>query len=97
MNVCEQIFDYTIVCGKRNLYQLDLGYKVIDLTFCQLLSFRKKILEYSSHTSLEEVIDTTNFILLALADNKHIVYLDVPQILQLKEVVLSLFKEPTVY
>jgi len=95
MNLCVQQFDYTITCEKRNVYQLNLGYKVIDLTFCQLLSFRNKILAYSSHESLEEILDTSNFVLLFLADNKHVVYLDVPQLLQLREVVLSLFKTPT--
>ena len=92
MNLCAEKISYSISSEKRNLHQLDLGYKVIDLTFCQLLSFRKKILEYSTEESLITILNTDNFILLFVADKKHLIYLDVPQLLQLKEVVLSLFK-----
>lgn len=96
MNLCTEKIDYSITCGKRNVYHLNIGYKIIDLTFCQLLAFRKKILDYSTTESLETILDNDNFILLFIADNKHLIYLDVPQILQLKNVVLSLFQKHTV-
>jgi len=96
MNLCSEKISYSISSEKRNVHQLDLGYKVIDFTFCQLLSFRKKILEYSTPESLETILYTDNFILLLVADNKHLIYLDVPQLLKLKELVLSLFKPQTV-
>ena len=96
MNLCEQVSEYSITCGDRNLYRLDLGYKIIDLTFCQLLSFRTKILGYATHESLEKILETSNFVLLFIGDNKHLIYLDVPQILQLKEVVSALFYSPSV-
>ncbi|MCF2875537.1 MULTISPECIES: hypothetical protein [Tenacibaculum] len=83
---------YKISCEDRNCYQLDLGYKVIDFTFCQLLAFRKKILHYSSYESIENIIEGDNYILLFAADNKHLLLLDVPQILELRETVLSAFK-----
>lgn len=83
---------YTLSCGRRNCYQLDLGYKVINFTFCQLLAFRKKILAYSSYESLETIIEEDNFILLFVADNTHLLYLDVPQILELRNLVLSSFR-----
>jgi len=96
MNLCTENISYSISSEKRNVHQLNLGYKVIDFTFCQLLSFRKKILEFTSPESLITILNTDNFILLFVADNKHLIYLDVPQLLQLKEVVLSLFEAKTV-
>ena len=96
MNLCTEKIVYSISCEKRNIYQLNIGYKIIDLTFCQLLTFRKKILEHSTPESLEKILDTDNFILLFVADNKHLIYLDVPQILQLKNVVLAVFQKSTV-
>ncbi|CAL2104056.1 conserved protein of unknown function [Tenacibaculum sp. 190130A14a] len=92
MNFSVKEVSFKISSGRRNCYQLDLGHKVIDFTFCQLLAFRKKILHYSSYESLEAIIEEDNFILLFVADNKHLLYLDVPQILDLREAVLSAFK-----
>lgn len=91
MNLCTEKILYSITCEKRNVHQLNLGYKVVDFTFCQLLSFRKKILAYSTPESLETILEGDNFILLHVADNKHLIYLDVPQLIQLQKVVLSLF------
>ena len=93
MNLCAENTTYVISCEKRNVYQLDLGYKVIDFTFCQLLSFRKKILENSTPEVIEDILDNENFILLFVSDNKHLIYLDIPQLLQLRETVLTVFHE----
>ncbi len=96
MNLCTNKIIYSITCEKRNLYQLNLGYKVIDFTFCQLLSFRKKILLNSTPEAFEAILEGDNYILLLVADNKHLIYLDVPQLIQLQNVVLSLFKKEPV-
>jgi len=93
MNVCAENIDYVISFEKRNVFQLNIGYKVIDFTFCQLLSFRKKILELTTPESLEDILDNDNFILLFVADNTHLLYLDIPQLIQLKDIVLSLFNK----
>ncbi|WP_299106561.1 hypothetical protein [uncultured Tenacibaculum sp.] len=92
MNFLVKETSYKISSGRRNCYQLDLGYKVIDFTFCQLLTFRKKVLHYSSYESLEAIIEEDNFILLWAADNKHLLYLDIPQILELRTAVLAAFR-----
>lgn len=92
MNFSVKSTSYKISSGDRNCYQLDLGYKVIDFTFCQLLAFRKKILHYSSYQSIETIIEEDNFILLSAADNKHLLLLDVPQILELRESILTAFR-----
>ncbi len=81
-----------LVSKARNSYRLNLGYKVIDFTFCQLLAFRKKILDNSSCLALENIIATDNFILIFVADNNHVLLLDIPQILALKEALLTTFK-----
>ena len=93
MKLCAEKIDYVISCGKRNEYQLDLGYKVIDFTFCQLLSFRKKILESTTPDAIETILENENFILLLVADNKHLLYLDIPVLLQLRETVLTVFNK----
>ncbi|MFT7900800.1 hypothetical protein VBY74_12555 [Tenacibaculum ascidiaceicola] len=97
MNFLTEDVSFKISCGGRNCYQLDLGYKVIDFTFCQLLSFRKKVLEYASYESLETIIDGDNFVLLFAADNKHVLFLEVPQLIELRELLLSVFKQKTLY
>ncbi|WP_440122789.1 hypothetical protein [Tenacibaculum sp. Ill] len=97
MNFFVEELSFKISCGGRNCYQLDLGYKVIDFTFCQLLTFRKKVLEYASYESLETIIDGDNFILLFAADNKHLLFLDVPQLIELRELLLSVFKQKSLY
>ncbi|AZJ37002.1 hypothetical protein EI424_14130 [Tenacibaculum singaporense] len=69
----------------------------MDFTFCQLLTFRKKVLEYTSYESLETIIDGDNFVLLFAADNKHVLFLEVPQLIELRELLLSVFKQKTLY
>ncbi|AZJ33942.1 hypothetical protein HER15_08055 [Tenacibaculum mesophilum] len=69
----------------------------MDFTFCQLLAFRKKVLERASYESLETIIDGDNFVLLFAADNKHLLFLDVPQLIELRELLLAVFKQKTLY
>lgn len=97
MNFFVEELSFKISCSSRNCYQLDLGYKVIDFTFCQLLAFRKKILQHASYESLETIINGDNFILLFAADNKHVLFLDVPQLIELRELLLSVFKQKSLY
>ncbi|CAM1368403.1 conserved hypothetical protein [Tenacibaculum sediminilitoris] len=92
MNFFVEELSFKISCGSRNCYQLDFGYKVIEFTFCQLLAFRKKVLQHSSYESLEAIINGDNFILLFAADNKHVLLLDVPQLIELRQLLLSVFK-----
>ncbi|PWG06043.1 hypothetical protein DIS07_06315 [Polaribacter aquimarinus] len=66
-------------------YQLVIDHKKMFLTFPQLLQLRQKINEYTSPENLENVINNENFVLLFIADRKHLVYLEVPKLLDLKE------------
>lgn len=88
--------EITITNTRRSYYELNLGYKIIELNFGQLLSFRKKILTHSSKSNIEYLLDHDNFVLVFAADNKHLLYLDVPQLLRLRKVLLSVFEHTTV-
>lgn len=94
MDLCIEDLQYTLTVGGRNCYQLDLGFKRIDFTFCQLLAFRKKILWYTSYESIEAIIEGDNFLLLSVADNQHILYIEIPQLLALRNVILAAFNTP---
>ena len=72
-------------------YRLKIVEKKIVLSFPQLLQLRSRINRLACHTSLEEIIDTENFVLLFIADKQHLVYLDIPMLIDLKEQVDSLF------
>lgn len=82
---------YCVISSERNSYQLDLGYKTIELTFCQLLALRKKIIYYTSFDKLEMLINGDNYVLLLVADKSHLLYLDIPQLLDLKDLIESIF------
>jgi hypothetical protein len=72
-------------------YQLQLPNKEIMLSFPQLLDLRNRINQLSLHDSIEEIIDTDNFVLLFMADRQHLVYLDIPLLISLKSEVDALF------
>jgi hypothetical protein len=72
-------------------YRLKIVDKDILLSFPQLLQLRGRINRLSCHNSLEEIIDTENFVLLFIADRQHLVYLDIPMLIDLREQVDSLF------
>ena len=66
-------------------YQLTIDDKKIKLTFPQLLQLRQKINEHTSPENLENIIQNENFVLLFIADRKHLVFLEIPKLLDLKE------------
>ena len=82
---------YCIISSERNSYQLDLGHKTIELTFCQLLVLRKKIKYYTSFDKLEKLLNGDNYVLIFVADKSHLLYLDIPQLIELKNLVESIF------
>ena len=66
-------------------YQLTIDDKKIKLSFPQLLQLRNKINHYTSQENLERIIENENFVLLFIADKKHLIFLEVPKLLDLKE------------
>ncbi|QTE24182.1 hypothetical protein [Polaribacter cellanae] len=74
-------------------YQLKIGEKVMPLTFPQVLQLRNKINLLTTLDNLEHIISNENFVLLFIADRKHLVFLDIPTLLDLKEEISYTFSE----
>lgn len=72
-------------------YQLKIDDKKITLSFPQLLQLRNKIQEYTSPENLERIIANENFVLLFVADKKHLLFLEIPKLLDLKEEIAICF------
>lgn len=73
-------------------YQLTIDDKKMKLNFPQLLQLRQKINEYTSPEKLTHIIANENFVLLFIADRKHLVFLEIPQLLEIRqEIELSFY------
>ncbi|QTD39081.1 hypothetical protein JL193_07490 [Polaribacter batillariae] len=72
-------------------YRLKIDQKVMAITFPQLLQLRNKINQLTEYQKLEEIIRNENFVLLFIADRKHLVFLDIPKLLDLKEEISYAF------
>ena len=84
---CYQIRQHTF-CK----YILTTPNKDITLNFPQVLELRRKINELTVYTSLSDIINNENFVLLFVADKQHLIYLDIPQLLKLKEEISIFFQ-----
>jgi hypothetical protein len=74
-------------------YQLKIDDKVMTLTFPQVLQLRNKVNLLTSTENLENIIENENFVLLFIADKKHLVFLEVPKLLDLKEELAYCFSD----
>ena len=72
-------------------YQLVIDEKKISLSFPQLLQLRNNLNSLTSPEHLEHVIQNENFVLLFIADKKHLVFLEVPKLLDLQEEISYCF------
>jgi len=66
-------------------YRLTIDDKKMKLTFPQLLQLRNKVNELTTEDKLESLINKENFVLLFISDRKHLVFLEIPKLLDLKE------------
>ncbi len=57
----------------------------MQLTFPQLLQLRNKINEITLPENLENIIQNENYVLLFIADRKHLVFLEIPKLLDLQQ------------
>lgn len=89
------IYSYQITKKTFCKYTLVTPNKEIYLSFPQLLELRQRINEKTSCSSLNQIINTHNFVLLFVADKQHMVYLDIPQLLKLKYEITLLFHTPS--
>jgi hypothetical protein len=91
-------WDTEILCDEIELrslrfceYELKVADKVIGLSFPQLLELRKNINLLTNPERLEEMINHENFALVFIADRQHLVYLEIPQLLYLRNEIFSFF------
>lgn len=70
--------------------------KTINLSFPQMLELRRKINELTTYNSLDRIVNNENFVLLFVADKKHLIYLEIPQLLKLKQEIASFFQNTSV-
>lgn len=85
----KQIIDITYNTKLTSLtfckYNLKVDERNMLLTFPQLLQLRRKINELTSPLQLSEIIENENFVLLFVADKQHLLFLEIPQLLDLKD------------
>ncbi len=74
-------------------YELIIGSNSMLLSFPQLLQLRHDINHYTTPSTLCEIIENDNFVLLFIADKEHLIYLEIPQLLDLKDEVSLFFKD----
>ncbi|MFD0993936.1 hypothetical protein [Tenacibaculum geojense] len=72
-------------------YQLQTLQKTIELSFPQLLQLRNDVYKLSSHYGMLDIIESDNFVLLFVADKQHLLYLDIPQLIYLRNSIDSFF------
>lgn len=66
-------------------YDLYIQNRNISLTFPQLLNLRRKVVELTTPHKLSNLIDSDNFVLLFIADKEHLLFLEVSELLNLKD------------
>ncbi|TWO33711.1 hypothetical protein E1J38_002755 [Seonamhaeicola sediminis] len=72
-------------------YVLVTPNKEIQLTFPQMLELRRKINGLTTINTLNKIINNENFVLLFVADKQHLIFLEIPQLLKLKEEIALFF------
>ncbi len=76
---------------KARCFYLDCEYKIVKLSFCQLLNLRNKVKQLSSPEHIEYMLNHSDVTLLTFCDKEHILILDTLQILDLKELIQATF------
>lgn len=72
-------------------YQLNIDDKIMSLTFPQLLQLRNTLNKLTTPENIENIIQNDNFVLLFIADRKHLVFLEIPKLLDLQEEISLCF------
>ncbi len=89
-------YSYQIKQSTFCKYVLTTPNKEILLNFPQMLELRRKINDLTAFNVLNEIINTDNFVLLFIADKQHLIFLEIPQLLRLKEEISLFFQNPAV-
>lgn len=91
MEVCKTKYKVEIQPLTFCKYRLEVEGKIMELTFPQLLQLRQNLNEITRPYKLLKVIDNENFVLLPIGDKEHLLFLEIPKLLELKEKVCSYF------
>ncbi len=78
-------------------FVINFGNKKVHFTFCQLLSLRKKVLQITSHNSMVAIVNTRNIEIITVKNNAHIFVMDIPQLLDLRFLIDSIFQGESVF
>lgn len=93
--VCNSSADIYIEMETFCRFQLYFYEKTISLTFPQLLQLRQQLLQLTSPNNLYRIIENENCALLFVADKKELLFLEVPNLIALKEELLFFFSFDT--
>lgn len=74
-------------------YNLHIQNRNISLTFPQILHLRNKVSELTSPQKLTKLIDSDNFVLLFIADKQHLLYLEISELLDLRDELVCCFSK----
>ncbi|WP_299058799.1 hypothetical protein [uncultured Polaribacter sp.] len=83
--LCDVTFNIQLKKHTFCSYQLKVDDKIMQLTFPQILQLRDKVRALTTSEALENSIQNENFVLLFVADRKHLLFLEIPKLIDLKE------------
>ncbi len=72
-------------------FYIDFDHKVVKVSFCQLLSLRHKAKQLSSSEHINLMLNYHDITLLTFCDKKHMVMLDVLQVLDFADLIKGTF------
>ncbi|MBW1296137.1 hypothetical protein [Aquimarina litoralis] len=72
-------------------FYIDFGHKLVEVSFCQLLSLRYKAKQLSTSEHLEYMLNHSDTTLLSFCDKKHVLLLDTLQILDFVDLINGTF------
>lgn len=76
---------------KERCFYIDLGQKVVRLSFCQLLALRQKVSNIRIEDHFDAELNTHGFEILALCNKEHLFVLNTFEIIDLKELLAGAF------
>ncbi|MUH34243.1 hypothetical protein D9O36_00155 [Zobellia amurskyensis] len=76
---------------KERCFYIDLGQKVVRLSFCQLLALRQRIWSINIENHFDEDINPHGLEILALCNREHLFVLNTLEVLDLKELLTGAF------
>lgn len=88
---CKIVYNVRLHSKTFCKYHLKVYDKGILLSFPQLLQLRRKINNLTHPVKISKIIDNENFVLLFVADGKHLLFLEIPELLNLKNEIEYFF------